>query len=52
MNFILKKHGYPMLNVLYKEKGDYYETLQECQIKKIQKPFLEYLFEEYKKQYS
>lgn len=37
---------------LYKERETYYETLQECQIKKIQKPFLEYLFEEYGKQYS
>lgn len=52
LNFILKKHQYPMLNILYKEREDYYETLQECQIKKIQKPFLEYLFKEYKKQYS
>lgn len=52
LNFILKRHEYPMLNILYKEREDYYGALQECQIKKIQKPFLEYLFEEYKKQYS
>ena len=51
MNFILKKHDYPMLNVLYKEREEYYEALQECQINKIQKPFLEYLFREYEKQY-
>ncbi|MBI5072792.1 Fic family protein [Candidatus Woesearchaeota archaeon] len=50
MNFILKRHGYPMLNILYKEREEYYETLQECQLKKIQKPFLKYLFKEYKKQ--
>lgn len=52
MNFILKQHGYQMLNILYKKREEYYETLQECQIKKIQKPFLKYLFKEYKKQYS
>ncbi len=50
LNFILKKHDYPLLNILYKEREDYYETLQECQIKKIQKPFLLYLFQAYRKQ--
>jgi Fic family protein len=52
MNFILKKHNYPLLNILYKERQDYYEALEECQINKIQKPFLKYLFKEYEKQYS
>ncbi len=51
INFILKKYEYPMLNILYKEREDYYSNLEECQINKIQRPFLEYLFKEYRKQY-
>lgn len=51
MNFILKKNAYPLLNILYKEREDYYAALEECQTNKIQKPFLDYLFQEYKKQY-
>ena len=52
MNFIMKRDGYPMLNILYKEREDYYEALEECQVNKTQNFFLNYLFEEYKKQYQ
>ena len=52
MNFILKKYSYPMLDIPYEDREDYYEVLERCQLDKIEKPFVNYCFKEYLKQYS
>ncbi|MFH1439062.1 MAG: Fic family protein [Candidatus Woesearchaeota archaeon] len=51
-NFILKKHNYPMLNIPYKNREMYYDNLEECQINKIEKPFVNYLLGEYFREYN
>src|SRR3989304_4293423 len=35
MNFVLHKHGYPMLNIDYKNRNSYYTALERSQLKKI-----------------
>lgn len=51
MNFILKKYGYPMLDIPYEDREDYYEELESCQLDKIENPFVTYCLREYLKQY-
>ena len=51
-NFVLKKNKYPMLDIPYKDREEYYDNLEDCQINKIQKPFTNYLKREYFKEYS
>ena len=52
MNFILKKHGYPMLDIPYRDREDYYETEEKCQLDNVEKPFVYYCLKEYLKQYK
>ncbi|UZE92617.1 MAG: Fic family protein [Methanosarcinales archaeon] len=52
MNFMLKKHDFPMLNVRYRDREDYYDSLERCQIKEIEKPFIYYIKKEYFKAYG
>jgi hypothetical protein len=35
MNFVLYRHGYPMLNIPYEKRADYYRSLERSQIKKM-----------------
>lgn len=51
-NFVLKQYDYPMLDIPYEDRHDYYDKLEECQINKIEKPFVDYLMEEYVKEYK
>lgn len=50
MNFILKQSGYPMLDVPYKDRAEYYNALQKCQLDGVEKPFVDYCYKEYLKQ--
>ena len=50
MNFILKKHGYPMLDIPYEGREDYYNALETCQIEGVEKPFIDCCFKEYLRQ--
>lgn len=50
-NFVLKKKNYPMLDIPYKDREMYYDTLEDCQINKKEKPFIDYLKKEYFKEY-
>lgn len=52
MNFVLKKKDFPMLDVPYADREDYYDSLEDCQINKIEKPFVNYLKKEYFKEYK
>lgn len=51
-NFVLKNYKYPMLDIPYKDREKYYDSLEDCQINKIQKPFIDYLKREYFKEYK
>ena len=48
MNFILLKHKYPLLDIKVEKKLDYYKTLEEAQLQKKYKNFIDYAFLIYK----
>lgn len=48
MNFILRKHGYPMVNIPNREKRAYYAALHEGQVNGDLRPFVELLLGLYK----
>ena len=52
MNFILKRKGFPMLDIPYANREYYYDSLENCQINKIEKPFVNYLKKEYFNEYK
>ena len=49
MNFILRKHGYPMLNIEYRDRRGYYKALEKSQTKKDEGPFVLWFFKKYVK---
>jgi Fic family protein len=49
MNFVLKKHEYPMLNIHYKGRRSYYAALERSQTKGAEDIFLTWLFRRYLK---
>ena len=52
MNFILLKHGYPLLNIFDSQKVLYYLVLKEVDMKGKEKPFVDYLFSVFATQYK
>jgi len=44
MNFVLKKHGYPMLDIPYIKRTGYYNALERSQVKKDERIFVQWLF--------
>lgn len=52
MNFVLHKHGYPMLDIPYIKRNSYYTSLERSQIKKDNSPFLNWFFKRYIKDYK
>lgn len=52
MNFVLKKHGFPMLNIPYEKRAGYYSSLERAQIKKDETIFLQWFFKRYLKEHS
>ena len=51
MNFILNKHGFPMLNILYEKRNSYYTALEHSQVKKDENIFLQWFFKRYLKKF-
>jgi Fic family protein len=47
MNFVLHKHGYPMLNITYEKRASYYNALERSQTKKQEHIFLQWFFNRY-----
>ncbi len=47
MNFILKRNGFPMLNITYEKRAGYYRSLERSQIKKDETRFLQWFFKRY-----
>ncbi|MEM4335478.1 MAG: Fic family protein [Candidatus Anstonellales archaeon] len=52
MNFVLKKHGYPMLTIPYEKRTSYYNALERSQIKKMDNIFLQWFFRRYVKEFE
>jgi Fic family protein len=52
MNFVLQRHGFPLLNIPYEDRRGYYNALERAQIKKNDSIFIQWFFERYLKEYS
>jgi Fic family protein len=52
MNYVLHKHGYPMLNIEYKGRTTYYSSLERSQINKDERPFVTWLFRRYRREHQ
>ena len=52
MNFVLHRHGYPMLDIEYPNRKSYYNALERSQIKKQEYVFLQWLFRRYMKEFK
>lgn len=52
MNFILRKNGYPMLDIKYTNRRGYYNALERAQIKKDHGVFVQWFFRKYIKENS
>ena len=52
MNFILNKNGFPMMDILYKNRNGYYTALERSQTKNEEKIFLHWFFKRYLKEYK
>lgn len=50
MNFVLQKHGFPMLNIPYEKRTGYYHSLERAQIIKDDNIFLQWVFKRYLKE--
>lgn len=49
MNFVLNKHGFPMLNIEYKNRSSYYTALERSQTKRNETLFVQWFFRKYLK---
>ncbi len=47
MNFVLKKHTYPMLNIKYENRNSYYNALERSQTKKNERIFIQWFMKRY-----
>ncbi len=52
MNFVLHKHGYPMLNIPYENRISYYNALERSQVKRSATIFVSWFFRKYTKTFA
>jgi Fic family protein len=52
MNFVLKKHGFPMLDINYNNRSSYYNALERSQLKKQENIFVQYMLKKYIKDFN
>ena len=52
MNFVLHRHGYPMVSIEYTNRNSYYNALERSQIKNKEYIFVQYLVKRYLKMYK
>ncbi len=50
MNFVLNRHGFPMMDISYKNRNSYYNALERSQVKKDETIFLQWFFRRYLKE--
>lgn len=52
MNFVLEKHGFPLLNIPYGDRRSYYNALERSQVKKVDSIFIHWFLKRYLKEHS
>ena len=52
MNFVLNKNRFPMLNIYYSNRNNYYNALERSQVKNIETIFVQHIIRRYLKEYS
>lgn len=52
MNFVLKKHGYPLLDIPYGDRRGYYNALERSQVKNTDRVFIEWFVRKYLKEHA
>lgn len=52
MNFVLKKFGFPMLDIPYTKRNSYYNSLERSQINKEENIFVQWFFRRYLAEYK
>jgi len=52
MNYVLHKHGFPMLNIPYEKGGGYYRALERVHLQKDDTIFLNWFFKRYLKEFK
>lgn len=52
MNFVLKKEGFPLLDIPYEKRTGYYNALERSQIKKEDSIFVQWFFRRYLQEYK
>lgn len=52
MNFVLHKHGFPLLNIHYENRRSYYTALERSQLKRNNAVFVQWFFKRYVKEYK
>lgn len=50
MNFILQKHGFPLMNIPYDDRRSYYNALERSQVKRVDYIFIQWFFRKYLKE--
>jgi Fic family protein len=50
MNFVLYRHGFPMLNIEYRGRAAYYRSLERSQLGGDERPFLNWFFRRYERE--
>lgn len=50
MNFVLKKHGYPLLDIPYGDRRGYYNALERSQVKNTDRVFIQWFVRKYLKE--
>ena len=51
MNFVLNRHGYPMLDIGYGHRSSYYNALEKSQIRDDDLPFLKWFMKRYTREH-
>ena len=52
MNYVLHKHGFPMLNISYTNRRGYYKALERSQKTKKEQIFVQYIIKRYLAEYE
>ena len=52
MNFVLNKHGFPLLNIPYEKRNSYYRALERSQTSGNEWVFVQWFFRRYVKEYK
>lgn len=50
MNFVLKKHGYPLLDIPYGDRRGYYNALERSQVRNTDRVFVQWFIRKYLKE--